>query len=80
MTARTTVRMRRHGVETLLATAPVVWLTVLFLVPLALTVAYSFGTSSFGAVTLGFSLANYGEALSSLYLATFARTIARYTT
>jgi spermidine/putrescine transport system permease protein len=58
-----------------MAALPIAWLTVLFLVPLALTVVYSFGTSSFGAVSLGFSLANYANALSPLYLATFVRTI-----
>lgn len=70
-----TRRGRAAGTEHALAALPIVWLTVLFVVPLALTVVYSFGTSSFGAVTLGFSLANYANALSPLYLATFVRTI-----
>lgn len=67
--------MRRHRTEHLLAAVPIAWLTILFVVPLALTVVYSFGTSSFGAVALGFSFQNYADALSPLYLSTFVRTI-----
>jgi ABC-type spermidine/putrescine transport system permease subunit I len=70
-----TRRRRAAGTEHLFAAVPVVWLTVLFVVPLVLTVLYSFGTSSFGSVALGFSLANYADALSPLYLATFVRTV-----
>jgi ABC-type spermidine/putrescine transport system permease subunit I len=70
-----TRRPRAAGTEHLLAALPIAWLTVLFVVPLALTVLYSFGTSSFGSVELGFSPANYVAALSPLYLATFVRTV-----
>jgi len=53
---------------------PVVWLLGVFLVPLAFTVVYSFGKSSFGGITLGFSLDNYRQALSGFYLDSFLRT------
>ena len=68
--------MRRNTVDHVLAAIPLAWLAVLFLVPLAFTLVYSFGTSGFGSVTLGFSLANYAQALGPLYLETFLRTLA----
>jgi ABC-type spermidine/putrescine transport system permease subunit I len=57
------------------AALPIAWLTVLFLVPIGFAVVFSFGHNDFGSVRLGFTLANYGDALSSLYLETFLRTI-----
>lgn len=57
------------------AALPIVWLTVLFLVPVGFAVVFSFGHAGFGAVRLGFTLDNYRDALSSLYLQTFLRTI-----
>jgi spermidine/putrescine transport system permease protein len=59
----------------LIAALPIVWLTVLFLVPVGFAVVFSFGENDFGGVRLGFTLQNYGDALSSLYLGTFLRTI-----
>jgi spermidine/putrescine transport system permease protein len=64
----------RRG-DHLIAALPVVWLTVLFLVPLGFTIVFSLGRNSFGSVALGFNLDNYAQALSSLYLETFVRTI-----
>ena len=57
------------------AALPIVWLTVLFLVPVGFAVVFSFGHAGFGSVRLGFTLENYADALSSLYLQTFLRTI-----
>jgi len=67
--------MRRSG-DHVLAAIPLAWLAVLFLVPLGFTLVYSFGTSGFGSVKLGFSLDNYVQALGPLYLETFLRTLA----
>lgn len=65
---------RRLG-DHAIAALPIAWLTVLFLVPIGFAVAFSFGRNDFGGVTLGFSFDNYRQALSSLYLQTFLRTI-----
>ena len=54
---------------------PAVWLFVFFLAPLAFTVVFSFGHSTFGDIELGFTLDNYRQALSGFYSATFLRTI-----
>lgn len=59
----------------LLAAVPTLWLAVFFLAPLAFTVVFSFGHSTFGGVALGFTLDNYRTALSGFYGATLARTI-----
>ena len=67
--------MRRSG-DHVLAAIPLAWLAVLFLVPLGFTLVYSFGTSGFGTVKLGFSFDNYVQALGPLYLETFLRTLA----
>jgi spermidine/putrescine transport system permease protein len=67
----TSARLGDH----LIAALPIVWLTVLFLVPVGFAVVFSFGENDFGGVRLGFTLQNYGDALSSLYLGTFLRTI-----
>jgi ABC-type spermidine/putrescine transport system permease subunit I len=65
------VRWADHG----FAAIPTVWLALFFLAPLGFTVVYSFGTSIFGAVELGFTLKNYQTALSGFYLTTFLRTV-----
>src|SRR5262245_48051048 len=65
----------RHGPDHALAAVPVVWLTAFFLGPLAFTVVFSFGHSTFGSVALGFTWANYAAALSGFYGATFLRTL-----
>ena len=46
-----------------------------FFAPLALTVAFSFGHSSFGEVRLGFTFSNYAKALTGFNLAAFLRTL-----
>src|SRR5271167_440036 len=58
-----------------LAALPAAWLFLFFFAPLALTVAFSFGHSSFGSVRLGFTLENYGRALTGFNLAAFFRTL-----
>jgi len=68
-------RKARRGGDHLLAGLPALWLFVFFIAPLCFTVVYSFGSASFGGVTLGFSLANYQQALSGFYLTTFLRTL-----
>jgi spermidine/putrescine transport system permease protein len=70
-TQRTIGRLADHATAAL----PIVWLTVLFLVPIGFAVVFSFGHNDFGSVRLGFTLDNYRDALSSLYLETFLRTI-----
>lgn len=66
--------MRKAG-DHALAAIPLAWLAVLFLVPLGFTLVYSFGTSGFGSVELGFSFDNYAQALGPLYLQSFIRTV-----
>jgi ABC-type spermidine/putrescine transport system permease subunit I len=63
-----------------LAAVPTLWLAAFFLMPLAFTVVFSFGRSSFGGVALGFTLDNYAAALSGFYGATFLRTLVFATT
>jgi spermidine/putrescine transport system permease protein len=60
-----------------LSVAPVVWLLVFFLAPLAIVWAYSFGTPS-GPVGIDISgtFANYGRALEPLYLGIFVKSAA----
>jgi spermidine/putrescine transport system permease protein len=67
--------VKRNAGDHALAAVPLVWLAVLFLVPLGFTVVFSFGTSGFGEVQLGFSWDNYAQALGPLYLQTFLRTV-----
>jgi ABC-type spermidine/putrescine transport system permease subunit I len=67
--------LARHGSDHALAAVPTVWLAVFFLGPLGFTVVFSFGHSTFGSVTLGFTWANYATALSGFYGATFLRTL-----
>jgi spermidine/putrescine transport system permease protein len=67
--------LARHGPDHALAAVPVAWLTAFFLGPLAFTVVFSFGHSTFGSVTLGFTWTNYASALSGFYGATFLRTL-----
>ena len=56
--------------------APVtVWLGLIFLVPLLLILAYSFGTSGvYGGITLGFNPGNYLKVFDPLYLRIIGRT------
>ena len=67
---------RSNGIaDNLLAAVPAAWLAAFFLAPLAFTVVFSFGRSTFGGVDLGFTFDNYAAALSGFYGATFARTL-----
>jgi spermidine/putrescine transport system permease protein len=72
-------RRRRLGgvrwAEHLTAAVPLVWLLVLFLVPLSFTVVYAFGHSTFGGVQTGFTFANFKTALSGFLFDVFLRTV-----
>jgi ABC-type spermidine/putrescine transport system permease subunit I len=72
---RSRPRPIRHGIDHLFAVVPAVWLFLFFIAPLCFTIAFSFGHSSFGTVTLGFTLDNYATALSGFYAASFVRTV-----
>jgi ABC-type spermidine/putrescine transport system permease subunit I len=61
--------------DNLLAGVPALWLFIFFITPLAFTVVFSFGHSTFGGIALGFTLDNYRQALSGFYLTSFLRTI-----
>lgn len=59
------------------AAAPIGWLLVFFLVPLAIVWAYSFGTNEgLTAIRISGTFANYGHALEPLYLGIFAKSVA----
>ncbi|WP_237155387.1 ABC transporter permease [Oryzibacter oryziterrae] len=58
-----------------LAAVPTIWLALFFLAPLGVTVAFSFGRSTFGGVVFDLTLDNYRNALSGFYGATFVRTL-----
>ena len=52
------------------------WLGIFFLAPLALILAYSFGTSGiYGGITLGFNPGNYLKVFDPLYLQITVRTL-----
>jgi ABC-type spermidine/putrescine transport system permease subunit I len=59
----------------LVRVVPVAWLGVFFLAPLAITIVYSFANATYGGVSLGFTLSNFQQALSGLYLTIFLRTM-----
>ncbi|MFT4035861.1 MAG: ABC transporter permease [Patulibacter sp.] len=59
----------------LLPLLPVCWLTIVFVVPLGVTLVYSFAHSEFARVQLGFTTDNYKEAWSGFYVDVFLRTI-----
>ena len=76
-TARTPAR-QRIAVPTsdaLLAGIPAAWLFVFFVAPLAFTVFFSFGHSTFGGIAPGFTFDNYRAALSGFYAQSFLRTL-----
>jgi spermidine/putrescine transport system permease protein len=72
--ARTRQIARRLG-RLLLVLSPLVWLTLLFVVPLAFTIVYAFAHATFGGVTIGFTFVNFQQALSGFYLHIFLRTL-----
>jgi spermidine/putrescine transport system permease protein len=67
-------RLGRLGLG-LVRLLPIVWLFILFVCPLAITVAYAFANSTYGGVSLGFTLTNFQQALSGFYLTIFLRTM-----
>jgi spermidine/putrescine transport system permease protein len=54
---------------------PLLWLGVLFVLPLGITVVYAFAHAGFGTETIGFTLANFRTALSGFSLHVFVRTL-----
>ncbi len=64
-----------RGARGLLALSPLVWLTVLFVVPLAFTIVYAFAHATYGGVQVGFTFENFRQALSGFYLHIFLRTL-----
>jgi spermidine/putrescine transport system permease protein len=60
----------------LLRFSPLVWLTLLFVVPLAFTIVYAFAHATYGGVQIAFSFENFRQALSGFYLSIFLRTLA----
>jgi spermidine/putrescine transport system permease protein len=63
------------GAERVLGVGALLWLTLTVIAPLAFTVVFSFGRSTFGGVTVGFTLQDYQAALSGFYVRTFLRTL-----
>jgi spermidine/putrescine transport system permease protein len=61
--------------DALLAGTPAAWLFVFFVAPLAFTVFFSFGHSTFGGIAPGFTFDNYRAALSGFYAQSFLRTL-----
>lgn len=59
----------------LITISPLVWLSVLFVVPLAFTVVYAFAHATYGGVQVGFTFENFHQALSGFYLHIFLRTL-----
>jgi spermidine/putrescine transport system permease protein len=54
---------------------PLGWLAFFFVGPLAIIVVYSFAHAIFGGVVLGFTVENFRQALSGVYLRIFFRTL-----
>ena len=60
-----------------IATAPILWLLLFFIVPLAIVWAYSFGANDgLTAIKISGTFANYGRALEPLYLEIFGKSVA----
>jgi spermidine/putrescine transport system permease protein len=66
-----------HGVFAAIATAPIFWLILFFIVPMAVMVGYSFGENT-GPITIDqwTTFKNYGRAIEPLYLGIFAKSAA----
>ncbi len=57
------------------AAAPIIWLSLFFVVPLLITIVVSFFHATFGGISPSFTLENYATALSGFYLSAFFRTL-----
>jgi spermidine/putrescine transport system permease protein len=67
---------RAPGVFAILATPPVAWLLLFFLVPLAIIWGYSFGENvSLTRIDISGTFANYSRALNPLYLAILLKSL-----
>jgi spermidine/putrescine transport system permease protein len=65
------------GIFATVATAPVFWLAIFFLVPMAVMVAYSFGQNAgLTDIEISGTFANYKRAIEPLYLTIFGKSIA----
>jgi spermidine/putrescine transport system permease protein len=63
------------AIERLTPILPLAWLALFFVGPLIFTIIYAFAHSTFGGVTLGFTLTNFQQALSGFYLHIFLHTL-----
>jgi spermidine/putrescine transport system permease protein len=63
------------GAERILGVGALLWLTLTVIAPLIFTVVFSFGRSTFGGVSVGFTFQDYQTALSGFYVQTFLRTL-----
>jgi spermidine/putrescine transport system permease protein len=75
MRDRPGIGRRRLNPLGVVAALPHLWLTLIFVVPLGLIVAYSVGNGTFGGVSFGFTLSNFSQALSGFNLSIFVRTL-----
>jgi spermidine/putrescine transport system permease protein len=68
---------RQRGAFAAIASGPVLWLLLFFIIPLAIVWAYSFGSNE-GLTTIRISgtFANYARALEPLYLQIFGKSVA----
>jgi spermidine/putrescine transport system permease protein len=68
---------RSRGVFAAISTAPILWLILFFLIPMAVMVGYSFGQNA-GPIEIEqwTTFKNYGRALEPLYLGIFAKSAA----
>jgi spermidine/putrescine transport system permease protein len=67
---------QQKGVFASIASAPIIWLFVFFVVPLGIVWAYSFGRNiGLTEIDISGTFANYGRALEPLYLGIFLKSV-----
>mgnify|MGYP000891982512 FL=1 len=67
---------RSRALFAAVATAPLTWLTLFFIVPMGVIWLYSFGTNAgLTEIEISGTLANYKKALEPLYLGIFAKSL-----
>jgi spermidine/putrescine transport system permease protein len=71
----TRLRSPSSAVSRLVLAVPVLWMVVLFVIPLGFTVVYAFAHAGFGTATVGFTLTNFKQALTGFNLDVFLRTL-----
>jgi spermidine/putrescine transport system permease protein len=68
---------KSRGMFAAIATAPLAWLSLFFIVPMAVVWLYSFGTNAgLTQIEISGTLANYQKALEPLYLGIFVKSLA----